>query len=277
MRKRKPGNTLMAVMGQLIAVVLCSSVAAPVYMVFVNSLKSRREGNLMRMTLPVQWLWENYRTVAEQGKLASSFLNSGFYAGTASLGLVFLASLAAYVLSRRGGRASQGLYLFLIIGLFLPVNYVTLVKLMSALGLYGSRTGMLLYYLGANASFAVFVSYGYFAQIPRELDEAAVIDGVGPLRTFMGVIFPLLKPICVTVFVLTFIGIWSDFTTPLYLINKTALWPMNLAIYNFFGRYSQQWNLVFADIMVTVLPVFVIYLLCQRQILGGLTAGSVKG
>jgi raffinose/stachyose/melibiose transport system permease protein len=229
------------------------------------------------MAFPAEWLWENYLTVIEQGKLISSFFNSCLYAFVGAGGIVFIAALGTYTLSRRSDKLAKGIYLFLIIGLFLPVNFVTLIKIMSILGLYGSRIGILLYYLGANTAFAVFVSYGYFGNIPRELDEAAVIDGVSPLRTFISVIFPLLKPICVTVFVLTFIGIWSDFTTPLYLINKTSMWPMNLAIYNFFGRYSQQWNLVFADIIVTVLPVFIIYLICQKQIVGGLTSGAVKG
>jgi raffinose/stachyose/melibiose transport system permease protein len=266
-----------AALRQIIALALSAAVIVPMYMVLVNSFKTRREGNLMRMTLPAEWLWENYSTVIEQGKLVSSFFNSCLYAFSGSAGVVFIAALATWVLSRRTDRRAKRIYLFLIVGLFLPVNFVTLIRIMSALGLYGTRIGMILYYLGANTAFSVFVSYGYFGNVPRELDEAAVIDGMGPFMTFVSVIFPLLKPICVTVFILTFIGIWSDFTTPLYLINKTSQWPMNLAIYNFFGRYSQQWNLVFADIVVTVLPVFVIYLICQKQIVSGLTSGAVKG
>jgi len=277
MKKKRAADTLQNTARQLIAIVLSASVLVPMYMVFINSFKTRREGNLMRMSFPAEWLWENYITVIEQGKLVSSFFNSCFYAFLGAGGVVFIAALGTYVLARRTDRQAKGIYLFLIIGLFLPVNHVTLIRIMSAIGLYGSRLGMVLYYLGANAAFAVFVSYGYFGNVPRELDEAAVIEGVGPLQIFIKIIFPLLKPICITVFVLTFIGIWSDFTTPLYLINKTSLWPMNLTIYNFFGRYSQQWNLVFADIVVTVLPVFIIYLFCQKQIVSGLTSGAVKG
>ncbi|MDR1948066.1 MAG: carbohydrate ABC transporter permease [Spirochaetaceae bacterium] len=277
MKKIESRGFIRAVLSHFIAIILSSTVIVPMYMVLVNSFKPRREGNLMRMTLPTEWLWENYRTVIEQGKLLSSFFNSCLYAFVGAGGVVFIAALGTWVLARRTDRIAKGIYLFIIVGLFLPVNFVVLIKIMSAIGLYGSRIGILLYYLGANAAFSVFVCYGYFGNIPRELDEAAVIDGVGPLRTFVSIIFPLSKPVCVTIFVLTFIGIWSDFTTPLYLINKTSMWPMNLAIYNFFGRYSQQWNLVFADIVVTVLPVFFIYLICQKQIVSGLTSGSVKG
>ena len=277
MKNYKIIRTVQGAARQLLAVFLSITVIVPMYMVVVNSFKTRREGNLMRMSLPSEWLWENYTTVIEQGKLVSSFFNSCLYAFTGAGGVVFIAALATYVLARRTDKLAKGIYLFLIIGLFLPVNFVTLIKIMSTIGLFGSRLGMILYYLGANAAFSVFVTYGYFGNVPRELDEAALIDGVGPLRTFISIIFPLLKPICVTVFVLTFIGIWSDFMTPLYLMNLTAMWPMNLAIYNFFGRYSSQWNLVFADIVLTVIPVFIIYLLCQKQIVSGLTSGAVKG
>jgi len=267
-----------AVVRNAIAIVLCSTVIIPLYMVFINSIKTRREGNLMGMSLPSEWVWENYKTVTEQGKLILSFFNSCIYAFVASIAIVFLSALATWVLARRRKtRITNWLYFILLIGLFLPINYVTLIKIVNILGLYGTRLSMILYYIGANTSFAVFVTFGYFSSIPRELDEAAIVDGLSPLRTFSTVIFPLLKPITLTVFILTFMGIWSDFTTPLYLINRTDLWPMNLAIYNFFGRFYQQWNLVFADIILTIIPVFIIYILCQKYIISGLTTGSTTG
>jgi len=267
-----------AVVRNAIAIFLCSTVIIPLYMVLINSIKTRREGNLMGMSLPSEWVWENYKTVIEQGKLIFSFLNSCIYAFTSSIAVVFLSAIGTWVLARRGkSHNAKWLYFILLIGLFLPINYVTLIKIINTLGLYGTRLSMVLYYIGANTSFAVFVTFGYFSSIPRELDEAAIVDGLSPLRTFTTVIFPLLKPITVTVFILTFMGIWSDFTTPLYLINKTDLWPMNLAIYNFFGRFYQQWNLVFADIILTIIPVFIIYILCQKYIISGLTVGSTTG
>jgi raffinose/stachyose/melibiose transport system permease protein len=267
-----------SIVKHIIALFLCSTVLIPMYMVFVNSFKTRIDGNQMGLGLPAEWLWRNYLTVVEQGKLVSSFFNSCIYAFMGSIGVVLVAALGTWVLARRtNDNHVKWIYFFLVMGLFLPVNYVTLIKVLSFFGLYGTRTGMVLYYLGVKASFAVFVTFGYFNSIPRELDEVSVIDGMSPFRTFISIIFPLLKPIVLTVFVLTFMEIWSDFTTPLYLINRTALWPMNLAIYNFFGRYHQQWNLVFADIVLTVVPVIVIYLLCQKQIVSGLTSGAVKG
>ena len=109
------------------------------------------------------------------------------------------------------------------------------------------------------------------------LDEAAIIDGCGPIRLFYSVILPLLAPVIVTAAVLNFVGIWNDFLLPLYYLNNSGYWPMTLAVYNFFGQFQQDWNLVSADIVLTVLPVLLIYLLGQRFIVSGLTAGAVKG
>ena len=274
---KHPTKVIASSLRALTVLILCSSILLPMYMVLINSFKSKRDSNQMGLNLPVEWLWENYQHVIEKGKLISSFLNSCLYAFSSAAVVVLLASLATYVLARRYDKLAKRLYFFLIVGLFLPVNHVVLIKIMSIIGLYGSRMGVILYYLASNMSFSVFVCYGYFSNLPRELDEAALIDGASPFRTFTSVIFPLLKPISVTIFILTFMGIWSDFMTPLYLINLTALWPMNLAIYNFFGRYDAYWNYIFADIVLTVLPVMVLYLFCQKQIIGGLTTGAVKG
>ena len=113
--------------------------------------------------------------------------------------------------------------------------------------------------------------------IPREIDEAAVLDGCTPVQLFIKVIAPLLKPIISTLFVLDFMAVWNDFTMPLYYLNNSKQWPMTLAVYNFFGAFENSWNLVAADIMLTLLPVLVVFVLGQKYIVGGVAAGSVKG
>jgi raffinose/stachyose/melibiose transport system permease protein len=125
--------------------------------------------------------------------------------------------------------------------------------------------------------FSVFLIYGFIGSIPRELDEAAIIDGCGPIRLFFSVILPLLTPVIVTAVVLNILGTWNEFILPLYYLNSSANWPMTLAVYNFFGQYQSDWSLVSADILLTILPVVLIYLLGQRFILSGLTSGAVKG
>jgi len=168
------------------------------------------------------------------------------------------------------------MFYFILCGLFFPVNYVTLIQVLNGFGINNSRLGLVLVYTATMIPFCVFVLRNFVLTVPVELDEAAVLDGVGPVGLFFRIAAPMLSPALVTCFLLQFMGVWSDFLTPLYIISSSKLWPMNLAVYNFFGKYQSYWNLVFADIMLTILPVIILYLIGQRQIISGMTSGAVK-
>jgi raffinose/stachyose/melibiose transport system permease protein len=159
----------------------------------------------------------------------------------------------------------------------MPLNFFTLTKITQITHLINPRPGMILLYAATQIPFSVFLMYAYIDSIPRELDEAAIVDGCGPLRLFFRIILPLSTPVVVTVAVLNFLGVWNDFLLPLYYLNNSTNWPMTLAVYNFFGQFQSDWSLVSADILLTVLPVLVIYLIGQRFILSGMTAGAIKG
>lgn len=116
----------------------------------------------------------------------------------------------------------------------------------------------------------------FVISIPVELDEAAVIDGAGPLSLFFKIIMPLMKPTLVTCFILQFMTVWSDFLTPLYLSSKSKLFPMTMAVYQFFGKNKSYWNYIFADIVLTCIPVIIVYMIGQKYIVGGMTSGAVK-
>ena len=159
----------------------------------------------------------------------------------------------------------------------MSINNVSLMKVMQALHLINTRGGIILLYAAINIPLSLFLAYGFIDTIPREIDEAAVIDGCTPWQLFTQVIAPLLKPIVSTLFVLDFMAIWNDFTMPLYYLNNSQKWPMTLAVYNFFGAFQNSWNLVAADIMLTLLPVLIVFVLGQKYIVGGVSAGAVKG
>ncbi|MGB9682261.1 MAG: carbohydrate ABC transporter permease [bacterium] len=259
-----------------IAYSLSLIIIIPFLVIVNNSLKTKAEADLMDLSLPSHFQWENYRVASERGKLGTSFLNSLLYSVTATSLSVIINSMAAFVLARNKTKINLILYLFIVLGIMLPSNFIALIKVMQIFHLINTRLGIILLYVATNVSFGVFIVYGFVGTIPRELDEAAVIDGANSWQLFFKVIFPLLKPVLVTVAVLTFMGIWNDFMAPLYVLNRASLWPMTLAVYNFFGQYEQEWNLVFADIVLTCLPVFIIYLLGQRYIVSGIIAGAVK-
>lgn len=269
-RLKQAGPHLLAIFAGLIMVI-------PVYLIVVNSFKSKADSSSMSAALPAAWHLENFATVIRVGKLATSFINSVVYAtGSTIIGTLF-AAMAAFVLSRNRTRFNRFLYFFIIMGIALPANYFTLTKVMQITDLINTRVGMIILYAAGQIPFGVFLIYGFLDTIPRELDDAAIIDGCGPFQLFFQIIAPLLMPVLVTAAVLSFLGAWNNFIMPLYYLNKSTDWPMTLSVYNFFGRYQQNWNLVSADILMTILPVIVVYFAAQRYILSGMTIGAVKG
>ena len=268
---------LQTALKQAVCLFLSLLVLAPMYLVVINSLKTKNDSARMNMSLPTQWQFNNYAEVIQKANLVSGFLNSMIYAMTATVTGVLLCAMASYVLSRRRTKLNNFFYYFFISGLFFPVNYVTLVRVFHWLNLTNTRLGVILVFTSAMIPFCVFTIYSFVESVPKELDEAAVIDGAGPVRLFFQVILPLLKPTVFTCFILQFMGVWNDFLTPLYLSSKSKLFPMTMSVYQFFGRNGSNWNYVFADIVLTIVPVLAVYAVGQRYIIGGVTAGAVKG
>lgn len=273
----KTGKTIGHIIGNLVTILISLIVIIPLVVLFLNSFKTSGEANRMTLSLPTQWMFENYAKVIEQGKLFSSFLNGLLYATCSVIIVVVVVSAAAFVISRNQKGMNRFLYYFIISGIAMPINNVALMKVMQAFHLMNTRIGIILLYAAINIPLSLFLAYGFIGTIPREIDEAAVIDGCKPHQLFIRVIAPLLKPIVSTLFVLDFMAVWNDFTMPLYYLNNSRKWPMTLAVYNFFGAFENSWNLVAADIMLTLAPVLLVFVIGQKYIVGGVSAGSVKG
>ena len=267
--KRLPAN--------LLAILISLIMFVPIYLLMVNSLKDNVQSRAMGVELPTSIHWENYLTVIAQGKLGIAFVNSMLYATGATILVVVFSTAAAFVLSRNRSRRNRFLYFFITLGLAMPINYVTLTKVMQMTHLINTVAGIIFLYAATKIPFAVFLTYAFIESIPREIDEAAIIDGCNPLTLFSTIIFPLLTPAWVTTAILSFLDFWSEFILPLYFLQSSAKWPMTLAVYNFFGMFEHRWNLVSADIVLTILPVIVVYLIGQRYIISGMTSGAVKG
>jgi raffinose/stachyose/melibiose transport system permease protein len=267
--KRLPTN--------LLAILISLGMFVPIYLLFVNSLKDDVQSRAMGAKLPSSIHLENYLRVIEQGKLGGAFVNSMLYATGGTIIVVVFSTTAAFVLSRNRSPLNRFLYFFIALGLALPINYVTLTKVMQATHLINTIVGIILVYAATKIPFGVFLIYAFIESIPKEIDEAAIIDGCSPFTLFFRVIFPLLTPAWVTTAILSFLDFWSEFILPLYFLQSSAKWPMTLAVYNFFGMFESRWNLVSADIVLTILPVVVVYLMGQRYIISGMTSGAVKG
>ena len=260
------------------AVLLVSSllILVPLWMVVINSLKTRREANLFGILPPDKLEWSNYAIVFEDGSVVRSFFNGLFMSTVSCVLIVLMAMMAAFVIGRRRSRMSEFMYYLLVAGLIVPAALVPTYWILSSLNLIGTFGGVILIYIATCLPFSVFLYTGFIKTVPRELDEAAIMDGSGQLRLLFGLIFPLLKPVTMTVVVINFISTWNEVNNQLFFLNSKH-WSMPMTVYKFFGEYTQDWNLVFADILITIIPLLAIYLLAQRFIVSGLTAGAVKG
>ena len=268
---------LSAILTNVIAWAISAVCMIPLLLILFNSLKNSNAASDMNLKLPGSIEWSNFLNVIEKGKLGASFANSILYSVCSVAVCVLLAAMAAYVLSRNGSKFYRVIYMYLVLGITMPINYVALTKVMMFLHINNTRLGIILLYAAMQLPFSVFLIHGFVARIPRELDEAAVIDGCGSTRLFISIILPLLKPALATVIVLTLLNTWNEFVSPLYFLSSSDKWPMTLSIYNFFGMYFKEWNLVCADILLTSLPVILVYLAGQKYIVSGMIAGAVKG
>lgn len=273
MRRRKALLFLL----EIAIAALAAVVLIPLLIIVVNSFKGVREAALFQLTLPGEWVFSNYQTVFRQANVLRGFKNSFLLSGGTVLAVNFLASMAAFVIQRRESPAARWSYYVFIVGLIMPVSIVPTIKLLMDLKLHGTYLGIIMYYTGVMLPFAVFLFTGFMKTIPRELDEAAVIEGAGPFRLYFHIVAPLLKPALITVTIITTIAVWNDFFGPFYLITDSTKWTIVLQIFRFVTLYSTNWGVVFAFMVIVISPVLIIYLLLQRYIIEGLVAGSLKG
>jgi len=158
-----------------------------------------------------------------------------------------------------------------------PFSFIPAIKLLQLLNMGNNYSGLIMVDLAGQIAFSILIYYSFMQGIPREMDEAAVVDGCGPLRMFFQVIFPLLLPVVSTNIVLTFTAVWNDFSNVLFLVPKTSMWTMPMGVFNFQQLYTYNYGLVCAYITIALIPVLMIYLAGQRYIISGMTTGAVKG
>lgn len=257
--------------------VLSLIVIVPFLIVVFNAFKTQPEAINMALSLPDEWHFENFATVWEDGDILHALKNSLILSVSSVAVTVMCSSMCAYVISRNRTRFNRLIYVFFAMGLMVPVSNVTIVKVLRVMGLYNTLPGTILVFIALIMPLSVFLYYGFIAGIPRELDEAAIVDGAGAVRIFVQVIFPLLKPATVTVIMINFLNVWNDFQIPLYTLPDPDKAVIVQKVYNFFGTYTASWNLVSVTIIYAILPILIVYLFGQKYIISGMTAGSVKG
>lgn len=221
---------------------------------------------------------ENFSQAWQEGGLGGALFNSVVVTAVSVLVVLVVSSLAAYPLARATAKWSRGMFLLIMLGLILPFQLAALplYQTMRDLGLLGSVWALILFYSGLQVPFTTFLYIGFMRALPRDFEDAAAIDGCRPLEVFRYVVFPMLKPITVTALVLNAISVWNDFFTPLLYLSGSDQQTMPVALAGFVGQFVSDWNLIFAALVISIVPILAVYFALQRSIINGF-AGGLKG
>lgn len=265
------------VLFELIMIFLSLIIIVPLLIMLLGSLKTSGEAASFNLNLPGEWKFDNYLYVFKYGGIGRAMSNSIFIALCAVPVCLIGSALCSFIFARRASKISNLLFNIVIMGMIAPMSIIPTIWLLRFLDISGTYISVIFLYIAINLPWSVFIFTGFIKSIPRELDEAAIVDGCSLLRLFFQIVLPLLIPPFVTNLVIVAMAIWNDFMIPLYFFNTAKKWTMPLSIYYFFGRYYRDWNYVFAVLVLTALPVVVLYMYCQKHIVAGMTTGAIKG
>ncbi|WP_127491750.1 carbohydrate ABC transporter permease [Paenibacillus glycanilyticus] len=265
---------------EVIAIVLSIVIFwVPFCFVIVNSLKNKTDAAQLDLSWPTSLQWSNYKEVliAQDHMVIRSFVNSTLITLLSIAILVVVSAMTGYVLQRRNDRWSGIIQFLVLAGLMIPPAVVPTIWVLDSIHLFKTMSGIVLVEVALGISFAVMLYRSFMATIPREIDEAAIVDGCGSMRMFFQMILPLLMPVTSTVIVLSSVGIYNDFVNPLYFFPGAKNATIQLTLYNFTSMYNTSWNLLFADIILISLPPLILFIFFNKKIVAGMTAGAVKG
>lgn len=252
----------------------------PLYLTFITAFKTPVESSQNFFSFPTSFYLDNFKEVIGKSNYFSYVGNSLLITGVSGLLFITVLPMVSYSIARnmQNRKYYKFLYIVLIFGIFIPfqVKMVPIVQLMNSLNLM-SRTGLIILYLTGSLCQGVFLLVGYIKTIPLELEESAIIDGSSTTGVFFRIIYPLIKPMTVTVLITSCLWVWNDFLMPLLILNRSATsWTLPLFQYNFKAEYSFDYNLAFASFTLALLPIMILFVFIQKHVINGLTGGAVK-
>lgn len=276
-KKRSVGGRL----GELLALLITIGTHWVVfYFIVINACKGKAEAARLSLTLPSEWkFWENIAYVWNYNNhvFLRAFLNSAVITFCTVAILVLVASMTAFTMQRRGGLLTRASDKIVLAGLMTPLSVVPTYWVLSLLHLSNTLPGLILVEVAVHFPVSTMLYKGYLASIPREIDEAAIMDGCGPWQLYSRIAFSLLKPITATVVILRSTIVYNDFTNPMYFLSGSRSATVQLCIYTFQSAFSTDWSHLFAAIVLVSLPPLILFLALNKKIMEGVTMGAVKG
>lgn len=278
--RRRRGVPPSRIAHDVLAVVLTAVVIGiPLWLLVITSGKSAGESADPTLALPSTWRFaQNYAQAVTQGGVLVALGGSLLVTVPSVLLTLGFGSAAAWVLARRASRFTAVLYSIGISGIILPPAVITTVLTLKNLGIDGTAVGMIGVYVGMFLATAIFFITGFVRTIPVELEEAARIDGAGPMAVFLRVILPLLRPVLATAAILISLSVWNEVFYAFFVLGGGAVTTMPLGLFNVASesQYVRNWNLIFAYVVIMSVPMVLAFVFAQRRIIAGVTSGAVK-
>jgi raffinose/stachyose/melibiose transport system permease protein len=250
----------------------------PILLIFMSSFKTGIDFMGNPVGLPSGITFENYTVAWEEGNFGRYFFNSIFVTMMSVLGITLFGAMAAYGLNRNF-KGNQLLFIYFLLGMMIPAQatIIMLFIFLKQIALLNTYLGLILVYIAQSLPLAILIFSGFFKTIPKQLEEAALLDGCSELRTFWVIILPISRPVIATVIILTGLQVWNDFFLPLILILDQDMYTLPVGLLSLRGEFSTNWPAFFAAMNIIAIPIIVIFLFLQKHFIKGLTSGSVKG
>ena len=266
-------------LGRILLLMWGLIVIIPLAILVTVTVKSPQDLLVTTLALPKVFMWSNFSGAWKAANLGLAFGNSLLITGASIAGVVFVSSLAAYPLSRVKSRLTNSFYMYFIAGIMIPfqLSMIPLYKLLKFLHLINTHQGVIMIFIAMTIPLSIFLYTGFLKGVPRELEDAALIDGCGPFGTFFKIIFPLMKPVTSSVIITNSLSIWNDFLVPLLFLQERTSRTIPMAIFTFTGQYNNNWNMIFAAILLGTLPLIITFLILQKHFIKGIVGGAVKG
>ena len=264
----------------LFASVLAVLYAFPFFMVLINSVKEKREILNNPLAWPTEFQWENFALAIKRMEYWQALTNSLIVTIISVTAIIITSSMLAYYLARSKTKFSYVTFLVLVASMIIPFQalMIPFVGLFgqNGINLPGNQLTIAFFYVGFGVALSTFLYHGFISNIPFELDEAAAIDGAGPFKTFRRIIFPMLGPVTATVAIINALWIWNDFLLPSVVLLDGDQKTLPLKTFVFYGKYTSDYGLAMAGLLLSIIPILLFYFLMQKRIISGISAGAVK-
>jgi raffinose/stachyose/melibiose transport system permease protein len=273
--KQKAGNIIV----YSILILLLIYWLFPLLIAILNSFKTNGELLTNVLSLPKELQFENYFRTFEKMSYARSLMNTVIVTSIGVSLMILFSAMAGWRLARTKTKLSTFIFGLFVFSMLVPFSsiMIPLYKTMLMFNINNSLIGLGLVYVGLGVSMAIFLYHGFVKSIPKEIEESALMDGCRPFQIFIYIIFPLLKPVTVTVCITNVLWIWNDFLLPLIALSNNEKYTLLLSTNTLFGQYSSDWSAILSALILAAIPVIVFYAIFQKSILKGISEGATKG